>query len=72
MEPHVQSFSSSEDDDDETEETEVTFQATRARDSLNVLEFTRPPNGINQSAASDINTETSPFSIFILFCRKIF
>jgi len=31
-----------------------------------------PPNGVNRSAASDINAESSPFSIFILFFRRVF
>jgi len=70
VEPLVQSSSSSEDDD--VEETEVAFRATRARDSSNFLNFTGPPNGVNQSAASDINAESSPFSIFILFFRQVF
>ena len=46
VEPHVNSSSSSEDEDD-AEETEVAFQATRARDSSNFLNFTGPPNGVN-------------------------
>jgi len=71
VEPHVQSSSSSEDDDD-AEEIEVTFPATTARDLSNFLNFTEPQNGVNQSAASDINAESSPFSIFILFFRQVF
>ena len=71
VEPCVQSFLSSEDEDD-AKETEVAFQATRAGDSSNFLNFTGPPNGVNQSAASDINAESSPFSIFILFFRQVF
>jgi hypothetical protein len=70
VEPRVQSSSSSEDDD--VEETKVVFQAMRAGDSSNFLNFTGPPNGINQSAASDINAQSSPFSIFILFFRQVF
>ena len=70
VEPRVQSSSSSEDEDD-AEETEVAFRAKRAGDSSNFLNFTGPPNGVDQSAASDINAE-SPFSIFILFCREVF
>ena len=66
VEPHVQSSSSSEDEDD-AEETEVTFWAIRTRDSSNFFNFTGPPNGVNRSAASDTNAESSPFSIFILF-----
>jgi len=69
VEPRVQSSSSSEDDVDETE---VAFRATRAGDSSNFLNFTGPPNGANQSAASDINAESSPFSIFILFLGRSF
>jgi len=71
LEPCVQSSSSSEDEDD-AEETKVAFQATRARDLSNFLNFTGPPNGVNQSAASDINAESSPFSIFILIIREVF
>jgi len=71
VEPRVQSSSSSEDEDD-AEETEVVFRVTRAGDSSNFLNFTGPPNSINQSAASDINAESSPFSIFILFFRQVF
>jgi hypothetical protein len=66
VEPRVQSSSSSEDEGD-AEETEVAFRATRAGDSPNFLNFTGPPNGVNQTAASNINSEFSPFSIFILF-----
>jgi hypothetical protein len=68
MEHHVHSSSSSEDEDN-AEKTEVAFQATRARDSSNFLNFAGPPNGINQSAAYDINAESSPFSVFILLGR---
>jgi len=71
VEPHVQSSSSSEDEDD-TEETKVEFQPTRARDSSHFLNFTGPPNGVNRSAASNINAESSPFSIFILFFTHVF
>jgi len=70
VEPHVQSSSSSEDEDD-AEETEVTFWAIRTRDSSNFFNFTGPPNGVNRSAASDTNAESSPFSIFILFFRQV-
>jgi len=68
MEPCVHSSSSSDNEDD-TEKTEVTFRSTRAGDSSN---FAGPPNGVNRSAAYDINAEFSPFSIFILFFRQIF
>jgi len=70
VEPRVQSSSSSE--DNYVEETEVAFRATRARDSSNFLNFTGPPNGVNQSPASDINAESSPFSNFILFLGRFF
>jgi hypothetical protein len=71
VECSVQYSSSSEYEDDE-EATEVAFRATRARDSSNFLNFTGPPNGVERSAASYINAESSPFSIFILFFRKVF
>jgi hypothetical protein len=66
MEPLVQFTSSSENEGD-TEEIEVTFRATRAGDSSNIFDFTLTPNGVNRPAASDVNAESSPFSIFILF-----
>jgi hypothetical protein len=69
--PRVQSSLSSEDEDD-AEESEVAFRVTRAGDSSNFSNFAGPPNGINRSVASDINTESSPFSIFILFLRQVF
>jgi len=61
VKPRVQSSSS---EDDDVEETEVAFRATRAGDSSNFLNFTGPPNGVNQSAAFDINAESSPFFNF--------
>ena len=66
MEPRVQSSSSSEDEYN-AEKTEVAFRAARAGDSPIFLNFTGPP-----SAASDINAESSVFSIFILFFRQVF
>jgi hypothetical protein len=48
------------------------FHAKRAGATPNVSDFTGLPNGLNQSAAHDINTESSPFSIFILLFRQIF
>jgi hypothetical protein len=71
VEPRVQSSSSSEDEED-AEETEVTFRSARAGDSSNFLNFTGPSNGVNRSAAPDINAESSSFSIFILFFRQVF
>jgi hypothetical protein len=71
MEPRVQSSSSSEQEDN-AEETQVPFPARTARDSPNIFHFTGPPYGVNRSAASDINAESSPFSIFSHFFRKIF
>jgi hypothetical protein len=71
MEPRVQSSCSSEDEDD-TEETEITFRATRAVDSSNVSDFTGRSNGVNRSPASDINAESSPFSIFIVVFKADF
>jgi hypothetical protein len=55
VEPRVQSSSS---EDGDAEDTEIAFWATRARDSS---DFTGPPNGVNQSAASDTNAEFSSF-----------
>ena len=71
MEPRVQSSSFSEDEDD-AEETEVAFRAARAGESSIFFNFTGPPNGVNPSAVSDINAETSAFSIFILLFRQVF
>lgn len=56
-------------DEDNTEETEVTFGARRAGGSSNVFDFTGLPNGVNRSAASDINAESCPFSSFIPFFK---
>ena len=47
VEPQVQ-FSSSSEDEDDAQETEVAFRAARAGDSSNFLNFTGPPNGVNQ------------------------
>ena len=71
VELRVQSSSSSEEEDD-AEETEVEFWAKRAGDLSNSLNFTGPPNGVDQSATSDINAESSSFSIFILISREVF
>jgi len=71
VEPRAQSSSSSVDEDD-AKETEVVVWATRARDSSNFLNFTGPPNGVKRSAALDINAESSPFSIFVLFLGRSF
>jgi hypothetical protein len=71
VEPRVQSSSSSEDEDD-AEGTEVAFRFAKAGDSSDFLNFTGLPNGVNRSAASDINTESSPFSIFTPFFRRVF
>ena len=71
IDEHMQSSSSSEDEDN-TEETEVMFWTRRADDSSNVFDFTGPPSGVNRSAAPDINAESSPLSIFMLFFRQIF
>jgi hypothetical protein len=71
MEPRVQS-SSSLGDEGGTEETEVTFRATIAGNSSNVLDFTGPPNGINRSATSDGNSESSPFQSSFYFSGRFF
>jgi len=67
----MQSSSSSEDEDN-TEETEVMFRTRWVDNSSNVFDFTGPPSGVNHSAAPDINAESSPLSIFMLFFRQIF
>ena len=67
----MQSSSSSE-DEDSTKETEVMFRTRIAEDSSNVFEFTGPPHDVSRSAAPDINAESSPLSIFMLFFRQIF
>ena len=51
---------------------QVVFRSRRAKDSSNVFDFTGPPSGVNRSAAPDINAESSPLSIFMLFFRQIF
>ena len=48
------------------------FRTRRAKDSSNVFDFTGPPNGVYRLAAPDINAESSPLSIFMLFFRQIF
>ena len=68
MEPCVQSSASTEDEDN-TEETGVTFGARRAGVSSDIFDFNGSPNGVNRSAASDINAESCPLSIFILFFK---
>ena len=70
IDEHMQSSSS--EDEDNTEETEVMFRTRRAEDSSNVFDFTGPPSGVNHSAAPNINAESSPLSIFMLFFRQIF
>jgi len=71
IDERMQSSSSSEDEDN-TEKTELMFRTRRAKDSSNVFDFTWPPSGVNRSVAPDINAESSPLSIFMLFCRQIF
>ena len=64
--------SSSSEDDDNTEETEVMFRTRRAEDSSKVLDFTGPPSGVSHSVVPNINAESSPLSLFMLFFRQIF
>ena len=71
IDERMQSSSSSEDEEC-TKETEVMFRTRRAEDSSNVFEFTGPPHGVSRSAAPDINVQSSPLSIFMLFFRQIF
>ena len=67
----VQSSSTSDDEDD-VEGTKVAFRTTRAGDSSNFLNFTAPPNGINSSAASDINESLLPFQSSFSFLGRAF
>jgi hypothetical protein len=55
----------------EAEEVEIRFRARRPGYSPKVLDFTGPPSGINRSAATNINAQSSPLSIFIV-SRQIF
>jgi hypothetical protein len=64
--------SSSSSSDNEAEETEIRFRERKPGDSPKVLDFTGPPSGISRSAAPNINAESSPFSIFILFFQQVF
>jgi hypothetical protein len=63
---------SSSSSSNEAEEREVRFRDRRPEDSQKVLDFTGPLSGINRSAAPNINAQSSPFSIFILFFQQIF
>jgi hypothetical protein len=70
IDPHENvssSSSSSEDEDDDNEELEMQFRVRRPGDSANILDFTGPPNGINRTAAPNINATSSTLSIFIFF-----
>jgi hypothetical protein len=66
------SSSSSSEEEEEEEEEEMRFRVRRRGDSANILDFTGYPNGINRTAAPDINATSSPFSIFILFFQRVF
>ena len=46
------------------EEIEIEFCHRRITDTANIHDFTGLPNGIKQSAAPNISTESSPFTIF--------
>jgi hypothetical protein len=61
-----------EEEEEDNEELEMQFRVRRWGDSANILDFTGPPNGINRTAAPDINATSSPLSIFILFFQQIF
>jgi hypothetical protein len=56
----------------QAEEVEIMFPARRPGDSPKVLDFTGPPSRINRSAAPNINAQSSPFSIFVLFFQQMF
>jgi hypothetical protein len=66
------SSSEEEEEDNDNEELEMQFRVRRRGDSANILDFTGPPNGINRTAAPDINASSSPLSTFILFFQQIF
>jgi hypothetical protein len=70
MEPHAKSRSPSE-DEFSAEERAVKFQDRRTGDSPSIFDFAGPPDGINRTAASGINAEFCPCSIFFLPCRQI-
>jgi hypothetical protein len=61
-----------EEEDDDNEDLELQFRVRRPGDSAKILDFSGPPNGVNRTAASDINAASSPLSIFILFFQQIF
>ena len=54
------------------EEIEIEFRHRRGTDTASIRDFTGLPNGIKQSAASNISPESSPLTIFFLFFRQIF
>jgi hypothetical protein len=66
------SSSSSSSLSNEVEEREIRFRDRRPEDSLKVLDFTSPPSGINSSAASNINAQSSPFSFLFSSSSKYF
>ena len=71
IDERMQSSSSSEDEDN-TKETEVMFRTRRAQNSSNVFDFTGHRSGVNRSAAPDINAESSPLPLFMLFFWQVF
>lgn len=54
------------------EEVITRFRSRRPGDSGSRLDFTPPYVGINKTAAPNINANSSPFSIFILFFEAVF
>ena len=54
------------------EEIEIEFHDRRETDTANIHDFTGLPNGVKQSAAPNISPESTPFTIFFLFFRRIF
>jgi hypothetical protein len=63
VEPCMHSYSSSNCEDN-IKKTTVTFHVRRTGNVPNVSDFSGPPNGINQSAVSNIHAKSSSSSRF--------
>lgn len=59
-------------DDKNTNKSEATFQTLRAGDKSNIVGFLWPQCGLKRSAVSNINVESSPFSIFSSISGRFF
>jgi hypothetical protein len=51
---------------------EIEFCHRRETDTASIHDFTGLPNGIQQSAAPSISSESSPFAVVFLFFHHIF